>query len=99
MSSPYGAPLGRRNVSGFTDKRGDWHDLRVLDNARPFRLVQVPIDAGGYDPGGAYWGHGGSVRLYGFALDECIKGFVWAPDREAAKAEVRHIHPLARFYK
>ena len=41
----YGAFMGRSEY-------GD------LENARRVRLFRVRLDAGGYDNGGAYWGHG-----------------------------------------
>ena len=41
----YGAYMGR----------GEYGDLK---NARRVRLFRVRLDAGGYDNGGAYWGHG-----------------------------------------
>ena len=45
----YGAPMGRTSY-GF-DHTGRLH------------VSRVHLDSGGYDPGGAYWGH--SLRLYG----------------------------------
>ena len=45
----YGAPMGRTSY-GF-------------DHAGRLYVSRVPLDSGGYDPGGAYWGH--SLRLYG----------------------------------
>ena len=42
VSSKYGAPMGRR-VSPVAD------DIKAT-------LLPVPLDSGGYDPGGAYWG-------------------------------------------
>lgn len=43
--SRYGAPMGRRgNVHGYDET--------------PCRCFKVNLDSGGYDDGGAYWGHG-----------------------------------------
>lgn len=42
VSSRYGAPMGRAS-SQVSGK---------------VRLAQVRLDSGGYDNGGAYWGHG-----------------------------------------
>ena len=66
-----------------------------------FRLARVRIDAGGYDPGGAYWGLG--APLY-WARDDATHGapvelFLRAGDREAAKAKIRESYPAARFYR
>lgn len=47
-SNRYGAPMGR-------------HGFGILENVEPrqLRLFKVRLDSGGYDDGGAYWGHGG----------------------------------------
>lgn len=52
VSSKYGAPMGRGSS-------GDAPKGKV-------RLFEVRLDSGGYDDGGAYWGHG--KRLY------CVEG-------------------------
>lgn len=44
VSGVRGAPMGRSNVTE--------------DFEKPCHLVEVPLDEGGYDPGGAYWGSG-----------------------------------------
>ena len=46
VSSRYGASMGR-SESYFS----------IIPAGR-LRIYRVPIDSGGYDPGGAYWGHG-----------------------------------------
>lgn len=46
VSGAYGAPMGRHSVGHL--------DL----SPRSVRLFRVRLDAGGYDDGGAYWGHG-----------------------------------------
>lgn len=93
-----GAAMGRANRSGYRNAKGDWIELAVTENARPFSLVRIRLDSGGYDRGGAYWGHG--APLWGFVGPvEDICGFVRAKNREAAKAAVREIHPHARFYR
>lgn len=100
VSGRYGAPMGRPNVSGFTDRKGDWHDLEVTPNAPPFFLLRIPINAGGYDRGGVYWGSLAHERLYGFVGPSTnILGFVWASSRDEAKRKVRAIHPHARFFR
>lgn len=49
VNSQYGAPMGR-------------HSAPHLDLApRSVRLFKVALDSGGYDDGGAYWGHGGTI--------------------------------------
>lgn len=49
----YGAPMGRNsNVPSFFD----WDSVQYFDRA-------VPLDDGGYDRGGAYWGLGAPMRV------------------------------------
>lgn len=67
-----GASLGRASRTGGTPR------------AR-FHLRQVRLDSGGYDPGGAYWGHGGTL-FEAFTADgaEFMTLRVWPDDRRAA---------------
>lgn len=49
VSGFYGAPMGR-------------HSAPDLDTTpHTVRLFRVNLDSGGYDDGGAYWGHGGAL--------------------------------------
>ena len=65
---------------------------------RKFYLQRVGLNSGGYDSGGAYWGHG--PRLYWATCpDGSIDFFFRARDRTAAKLEVLRRHPGARFYR
>ena len=72
VSCKYGAPLGRHNTNNIT-------------NAEAASVHHVPLNAGGYDAGGVYWGHG--QRLYRAVWDdgksEC---FVRAKSRDEAIA-------------
>lgn len=88
VSCKYGAPMGRASHNDWT----------VNENAGPFRLVRCPLDSGGYDRGGAYWGIGTPLYYYEGPLTD-ISGYVRGRTRDQAKAEVRAIHPLARFYR
>jgi hypothetical protein len=86
----FGAPMGRANRDG---------GFAIVENGRRCTLVQIPIDSGGYDQGGAYWGLS-KDRLYGFIGPiSDIVAYVWAKDREAAKAAIREIHPHALFHR
>lgn len=68
VSSKYGAPMGRRSD---------------IDLYGKVRLARVRLDSGGYDNGGAYWGHGEPLWR---ALDtEGNEQFLRAVSREAAK--------------
>ena len=78
--------------------RASHDDYTVTPDARPFRLVRCPLDSGGYDRGGAYWGIGTPLYYYEGPLSD-ISGYVRGRTREHAKQEVRAIHPHARFYR
>jgi len=91
VNSKHGAPMGRPETPAR------WPSI-----PRKFYLQRVPLDSGGYDRGGAYWGLG--PRLYwaswqGDGADSSIEFFFRARDREAAKAETIRRHPGARFYR
>ena len=81
-----GASLGRTAVCNDTAA------------AHKFHLRRVYLDAGGYDPGGAYWGHG--APLYeAFTADgsEYMTLRAWSRDR--AKDHVREDYAGAEFYR
>jgi hypothetical protein len=61
-------------------------------------LRRIPLNAGGYDSGGAYWGHGAPLWS---AMSDCGTVDIWtrARDRQAAKAEVLKVAPKARFWR
>ena len=96
VSSPYGAPMGRR-------------DSHADDRTRPikFALRRVYLDSGGYDNGGAYWGIGAPLYQasgeYGEDADggagEYVEFYLRAHGREDAKAKIRADYPAARFYR
>lgn len=80
----YGAPMGR--VSIVTDCDGK------------VSLRRVPLNSGGYDRGGAYWGHPNDLYWVG---DESggLDMFIRAKSRAAAKAAVLADWPGAKFYR
>lgn len=86
-----GAALGRRAVFGDSNYAG----LMVLR--------KVPLDDGGYDKNGTYFGTGHpGGDLYWYAStdeDQSIEGCLRAHTRDQAKAEVRKMYPKARFYR
>ena len=88
VNCKYGAPMGRTSHNAYT----------VNEQATPFYLVRVTLDSGGYDRGGAYWGLGAQLYYYEGPLSD-INGYVRGKTRDAAKAEVQTIHPLARFFR
>ena len=86
VSSRYGAPMGRHTGP---------HYLSV--EAGKLRLVRVKLDSGGYDKGGAYWGHG---RPLWYVEDQDGNGFFFRDiSRDAAKHQVMADFPGARFYR
>lgn len=91
VNCKYGAPMGRpsRGVDQYT----------VNDDARPVYLMRVPLDSGGYDRGGAYWGTPSDLYYYEANPTGLISGYVRGRTREHAKAAVRAILPHARFYR
>jgi hypothetical protein len=85
VSSKYGAPMGRRS-----SHPGNEPEHRLY-------LNHVPLDSGGYDSGGAYWGFG--RRLYHATGGQDFELFLRARDRKAAKAHLVDLHPNATFYR
>lgn len=91
VNARYGAPMGRSGdyLGALTGTTGDdW---------RPFTLRRLPLDAGGYDAGGAYWGlgeplfywHTASVEIpQGRTAPEIAHGYIRAGNRDAAKAHI-----------
>lgn len=76
----YGAPMGRLNRSWTT---AEWPKPRSL------RLFTVELDNGGYDNGGAYWGHAmDGTRLYCLA-GENVMEFVRAKSRKDAADQLK----------
>lgn len=87
VSCKYGAPLGRPGG----------HPGNLADEPGKFYLVRCPLDSGGYDRGGAYWGLG--APLYYFESPTGEGGYVRGRTREIAKSEVRKIALKAEFYR
>lgn len=79
-----GAPMGRHG--------------KAQDCQGKVSLRRIPLDSGGYDPGGAYWGLGQPLYWVGDesgALDD----FLRARDRADAKRQILEDWPDARFYR
>ncbi len=84
VSSKYGAPMGRTGVN---------HGV----NGKVY-LRRVPLDSGGYDRGGAYWGI--PSNLYeAFTEDGEYIAYFRARSRQEAKAAVLEDWPEATFYR
>lgn len=91
VSCKYGAPMGRPGAHPGDDP----HCV--------IRVSRVRLDAGGYDSGGAYWGHGeplwyaSGVDVFGDARS-AIEDFARAPSKTAAVALWRDQWPNARVW-
>lgn len=86
VNCEYGAPMGRMN-----------HPVSEL--TRTVRLFRVNLDVGGYDDGGAYWGHGQTLYCATEVRTDGYRAFFRANSRDEAKTEVRELHPEAKFYR
>ena len=51
VNCQYGAPMGRDDIN-----------ICAVPNGKLYSQI-VPLDSGGYDPGGAYWGIGRQLRV------------------------------------
>lgn len=84
VNSQYGAPMGRRE------------SLPRHYNGERLHLRRVPLNSGGYDPGGAYWGKGAPLYCaYGHTdcdIGEPVELYVRAPSRAAAADKLRAEH-------
>ena len=84
----YGAFMGRRS----------W--LEEADTVRKLHLQRVPLDSGGYDPGGAYWGVGEPLYIaFGEGEEEQQRKFFRAWDRSEAKEKASAVFKNAKFYR
>lgn len=91
VNGRYGAPMGR------ADQPNAYSEFRAIpDHPHKFSLVRVKLDNGGYDQGGAYWGHG--QPLY-WAEAGAVERWFRAKDRDAAKKTIREEFPDATFYR
>lgn len=98
VANKYGAPMGRPSSNTYTDKKGRTFEITATPDAKPFTLLRIRLNNGGYDRGGAYWGLGDPLYYYEGPLSD-ISGYVRGATREKAKAEVRKLHQHARFYR
>lgn len=86
VSGRYGAPMGRHTGPDYLET-----------SEGRLRLQRIPINSGGYDRGGAYWGIG-TPPWYVEDPDGNSK-FFRARDRAAAKQTILQDYPDARFYR
>lgn len=93
VSSPRGAPMGRRDI--LPDNPAAPVRLSLA------RLAMVDYD---YDRGGAYWGNSPGTAIYravgeSDTFDDVIEVFIRAASRADAKAQILAILPGAKFYR
>ncbi len=93
LSCKYGSSMGRLDTFHYP-----------FDRPLKFALAQVRLNQGGYDSGGAYWGH--SKKLYrAYAILETDDSteetelFFRAVDRQAAKQHILQIYKRATFHR
>ncbi len=93
VNCTYGAPMGRRDYHG---------DYSVQYKLKVFEVV---LDSGGYDNGGAYWGHHKklfcieSVETESTQYEKPVRHFIRAENRNKAKAEALDLYPNAKFFR
>jgi len=66
VSSKYGAPMGRPNVGSYPPTVVSGPNNKILKKNNKHNKIfdcAVPMASGGYDRGGAYWGHGSQLRV------------------------------------
>lgn len=88
VSSPRGAPMGRR-------------DQLPDDTTKPvkLRLERLRWVDGDYDSGGAYWGHTPGATIFCAWNDDGVRMYTRAASRSDAKANFISLVGGARFYK
>ena len=86
VSSRYGAPMGRHTGPDY-----------LATEAGPLYLRRIHLNSGGYDTGGAYWGHG--APLFYVEDQDGNSQFMRASSRDAAKAKIAADWPGTRFYR
>lgn len=102
-----GAPMGRwqgiywKNVN---EGRTAYKLTETTELDVRVRLMNIPLDTGGYDCGGAYWGNpGDGTTLYGaFAPDSKeyeFQWFCWAYNRQEAYLKMKETYPNLRLLK
>lgn len=87
-------PSGERVCRGAMSGRGS--DSAHAPSSHKVKLRKVPLDAGGYDPGGAYWGHGWPVWC-AFVTFPRWEAYCRAETRDKAKADFQSAGTVSRF--
>lgn len=90
-SCRHGSPMGRGNAG--TEDLIEHLDACSPEEAR-IRYLRIPLNAGGYDPGGAYWGLGSSLYcLHVAGLPVLWKRMAGMPDlSRSARRSIAELH-------
>ena len=92
-----GAPMGR--VEGYFEPGLYFHQVLPPPNKTPMLyLCKVPINSGGYDQGGAYWGLGEQLWCAWSETQDFIY-YLRAGSQAKAKLEIWKDLPSVRFYR
>ncbi len=83
VSSPRGAPMGRGRYANSADSV-----------ARPVTLFRLPLDGGGYDPEGAYWG--APSNLWCATDEQDFRTFTRANTFNQAAAQIIGLYPFLK---
>lgn len=86
VNCAHGAPMGRHTGPYYLETA-----------AGRIGLARIPLNRGGYDPGGAYWGLGAPL-WYAYDCDGNSQ-FLRATSRAAAKAIILKDWPDAKFFR
>ena len=86
VSTRYGAPMGRHPGPEY-----------LCASSGRIQLRHIPLDRGGYDPGGAYWGLG--RNLYWACDGDGNQMFFRASNRAQAKAYLTELFGSLHFYR
>lgn len=80
LSCKYGAPMGR-------------HPQHSADHGERIYCRKIPLDAGGYDRGGAYWGRRPrGFDLYGVYTMQGAVAYIDGTSRADALAEYNRLY-------
>lgn len=90
VSARYGAPMGRTSY--------------CATNGPKLYVSRIHLDSGGYDNGGAYWGHGAPIYAasdtpVGDMPESTVFMTARAKDRATAKAHFAKLYPSTTFYR
>jgi hypothetical protein len=85
--------------SGYNDPDQYYLTQELPEGCVPLLFLRkVPVNPGGYDPGGAYWGLGDPLWCAWSDNPDLIV-YIRASRRFTAKALIKKYYPSVRFYR